>query len=414
MFEWRSANLAGKIRSSALVAAMALASPFAPAAGAEIAGPGGEVVFQEDFESGTSRWVFEDSRAFKLTDAGDGIHGTALELTPFGLTYALIRGSGDWGDVRIEGEFYFPTDNNAYLGLVYNFAPSGERTDFGSIYIKGNGSYLRANPWRDGNASRLLYEEYRTALTGKDAVVPLAWQRFAAEIVGNVAHFYVGDMETPKMVFPLYERESGLIGFKPRVAGFPVWIDNIVIRKIEAFSYTGPRVPDIAYHPDELITEWQVIGPLPGPSEAVERAVSAGETIVDEMFGELRWRPFSTDDRGAVITGRVTEYAGTKPVAYFRTTIEAPAAGRTTLHFSSTDEIALFVNGRFYSFVYRQGYVSGAGLRWNAWHDFWKNPDHGGRRISIPVEAGENRIVVRVRNGQFASGGFFVREEPAE
>ena len=52
------------------------------------------------------------------------------------------------------------------------------------------------------------------------------------------------------------------------------------------------------------------------------------------------------------------------------------------------------------------------GNDWNAWFDFWKNPDHAGRKIEIPLKAGQNQIVLRVRNGQYASGGFFARLEP--
>jgi hypothetical protein len=78
------------------------------------------------------------------------------------------------------------------------------------------------------------------------------------------------------------------------------------------------------------------------------------------------------------------------------------------LHVSTTDELALWVNGDFYGFVYRDGYVS-SDNDWNAWWDFWRNPDHAGRRVPIELRKGENRIVVRARNGQFASGGFFAR-----
>ena len=49
---------------------------------------------------------------------------------------------------------------------------------------------------------------------------------------------------------------------------------------------------------------------------------------------------------------------------------------------------------------------------WNAWYDFWKNPEHEGRKVGIELRAGANHIVLRVRNGEFASGGFFARLEP--
>jgi hypothetical protein len=39
---------------------------------------------------------------------------------------------------------------------------------------------------------------------------------------------------------------------------------------------------------------------------------------------EFGWRDFDTDPRGAVVTGRVTDFLGDRTVAYFLTTIEIP------------------------------------------------------------------------------------------
>jgi hypothetical protein len=82
---------------------------------------------------------------------------------------------------------------------------------------------------------------------------------------------------------------------------------------------------------------------------------------------------------------------------------------QAVLHFSSTDELAVWVNGRFQGYVYRQGYMDDND--WNAWYDFWENPDHEGRRIKVDLDAGENHVVIRSYNGQFASGGFFAKWE---
>ncbi len=371
-------------------------------------------VFEEDFEHDLSRWQLFEEQAFQLVDAGDETHGKVLELSPAGLAYALIKGSDQWGAVRIEGEFRFPTERSAYLGLVYNFGATAERTDFGSIYLKGDGSYLRVNPWRDGNASRLLYEEYRTNITGDDAVKTGQWHKFRVEVKGPVVHFYVGDVDTPKLIFPHYEREGGLIGFKPRIAGTPVWLDNIRAQSISDFSYDGPPIPAPPSYKDKMVAEWEAIGPLAGASTAIERSTHAKKIVADEKYGQLQWRPFETDGRGAVITGRLTHYLGEESIGYFRTLIHADEDKDVILHFSTVDELSLFVNGKFHSFVYRQGYVSGPGYPWNAWYDFTENPEHAGDRTRIALKKGTNQIMVRVRNGQFASGGFFAAVEDVE
>ena len=71
---------------------------------------------------------------------------------------------------------------------------------------KGNGSYVQANLHSDTNVGRTLYPEMRAALEGPRAIVIGAWQRFALEVVGSEAHFYVGDMSTPAMTLPAPER----------------------------------------------------------------------------------------------------------------------------------------------------------------------------------------------------------------
>ncbi len=197
--------------------------------------------------------------------------------------------------------------------------------------------------------------------------------------------------------------------FQPRIVGEPVWIDNIQVTSIERLAYDGPDLPETAYEPEELITDWQVIGPLSEPSIAIERSDDATASAVVDGDPRHVWRPFKTDRRGAVISARVTEYHG-RPVAYFRTVIHAESEETAVLHFSTVDEIAHWVNGRFRGFVYRDGYISGEN-DWNAWFDFWKNPKHAGRRVPVELRPGANQVVIRVRNGNFASGGFFVRLE---
>lgn len=144
----------------------------------------------------------------------------------------------------MDGEVFFPDDGHNYLGFIYNYTTNDTRSDYGNIYIKGNGNYLRVNPWRDGNVSRLLYEEYRTPLEGKAAVTIGQWQRFRAEVIGNTCHFYVGEATViPQLTFGVLELDEGLIGFEPRVVGAPVWIDNLTVTSIEDFSYDGSPIP---------------------------------------------------------------------------------------------------------------------------------------------------------------------------
>jgi hypothetical protein len=370
-----------------------------------------QVRFQDDFNGDLSGWNLINEQSIEIVQSNDPIHGNVLVLHPNGKVHALVRDSDKWGAVRVEAQILFPDNKHNYFGLIYNYTQENSRIDFGSIYIKGNGSYIRVNPWRDGNASRLLYEEYRTRLIDDQSVQINKWHNVKAEIMGDVCHFYVGNMSTPKLTFDLFEKSSGLVGFEPRVTGWPVWIDNVKVTSIKQLDYNGPNIPKVEYEPDSLLTDWESIGPFRKHIKEIEydSGLSKSSILVDGQ--EFIWEPFRVDKRGAVITGKLTEYLGERSIAYFRTIIPSEIQKTVVLHFSTTDEIGFWVNGRFHGFIYRDGYVSLPKNDWNAWYDFWKNPGHVGRKVPIELEPGENIIVIRVRNGQFASGGFFVRKE---
>jgi hypothetical protein len=369
-----------------------------------------QVRFTDDFEDGElSGWTLSDPQASKVIDSGNAAHGRVLELMADDAVIALVNNSEQWGAVRVEGNVFFPDDGDSYLAFVYHFRQAETRTDFGAVYLKGNDSYIRANPWRDQNVSRLLYEEYLTPLQGEAAIQIGRWHAFRMEVMGAICHIYIDDMVTPKITYALYEHASGQVGFNSRVTGSRAWIDNIRVTSIEHLQYEGPDIPDISYRTDSLITDWEVIGPVAGANAAIERS-GAGPRVTDSGR-EYAWRAFETDLRGAVISGRVTEFRAGRPVAYFRTTVFADESRQAVLHFSSVDELAVWVNGRFQGYVYRQGYLDSGD--WNAWYDFWANPDHEGRRITGDLVGGETHVVIRAYNGQFASGGFFARwEEP--
>jgi hypothetical protein len=177
--------------------------------------------------------------------------------------------------------------------------------------------------------------------------------------------------------------------------GGEVWVDNINVVAIDDFAYQGsPRPEDRKYDPETLLTDWEVLGPMEKTLDEVARIPGAVQG----------WRPSPTDGRGAVVTGAVVDSHGPRSVAYFRTRVRSDRPGPAILHLSTIDDLALWVNGRFHWFVDRERY---------AWHDFWKNPEHEGQKIPVDLVKGENLIVIRVRGGVYATGGFFARIERA-
>lgn len=353
--------------------------------------------FSDDFEHGLGGWDIAGVDYVRTIDSGDRHHGLVMELTPGGDVLALPKdapvvrpGHG----VRLEGDVLFPTDEDNYLGVAYNVQRAGDRSDFGVIYIKGNDGYLQANPRYDGNVGRTLYPEYRAPLRDASAITTGQWQRFAVEVIGQECHFYVGDMTTPQLTFPHFSGSAGRVGLEPRSVGGPVRVDNIRVTEITRLGYQGPARPRaFASQQGELIHQWQVIGPLPRTRDSIA-----------QLPARQDWRPFETDRRGAVVSARVVDYHGNDAVAYFRTRISVPADTGGFLHFSSVDDLALWVNGHFAWFIPRGDM---------AWFDFWTNDTHKGQRIPVRLRQGDNDIVLRVRGGVYASGGFFARWQPA-
>lgn len=369
-----------------------------------------QILFEDNFEADLSNWEINNEGAVKILDSSHDNQGGVLVLTPNGNVSALIKGSEQWSAVKMEGLMYFPADKNSYVGFIYNHGIRNNREDFGLLYVKGNGSYIRVNPWRDGNVSRLLYEEYKTKMTGDQKIEIQRWHKFKLEVINERCHLYINEMDTPKITFNDFEFPSGKLGFQPRVVGGEVWIDNVVISSIKEFSYQGKNIPDIIYEPDSLITEWEVLGPLNKPYPSIERSENTDTCKVHLNEEILTWENFETDSRGCVVTGRITEYEGENEIAYFKTIIDAEEEGIVKLHFTTTDELTLYLNGKDHGRIYRDGYISRSN-DWNAWYDFWKNPDHKGRVRDLPLKKGKNVLIIRVRNGQFASGGFFVRKQ---
>jgi hypothetical protein len=135
---------------------------------------------------------------------------------------------------------------------------------------------------------------------------------------------------------------------------------------------------------------------------------------VDAYIPGYGWLEFDPSPRKpAPVGGRLSQlwmywdalqvdYHGPRTVAYFRTSPNVAIGGNAVLHLSTADDLAVWVNGRFHWFVPRGN---------AAWFDFATNPQHRGQRIPVDLQSGPNDIVIRVRGGVYATGGFFARLE---
>ncbi|MGI9626314.1 MAG: hypothetical protein ACR2QM_05720 [Longimicrobiales bacterium] len=362
-------------------------------------------LFTDDFESGLGQWTFPVGMGAETIHSGDPLHGNVLSLqTVDRIVVALMDGSQNWDDVRIEGEVLFPEHVHNYLGFVYRYGEDDGRTDLGSLYIKGNGSYIRVNPHYDLNVARTLFEEYRTPLVGDAAIEIGEWTSFALEVVGSEAHLYVGDFTRPQITFPHFHRQTGGFGFKPRNPGGAVWVDNLSVHSIPGFTYSGAPLPDIAYRTPPIDVTWDVMGPLTRFFPELETEPFDRDVALQDGGRSFSWEAFQPDLRGAVITSRVTDYEGPRKVAYFHGFVHSPEGQDVTLSLSTVDDLSIWLHGRFLGFVDGET---------NAWWDAWMNEDHANNVGTITLAEGDNHLIIRVVGGSYATGGFFLRLLPA-
>src|SRR4051812_14470001 len=94
----------------------------------------------DDFEGSLTRhWIISRQSRVHVVESGDPRHGRVLVLQPDGDDVcALLPETSGWEGGVLEGDVQFPTSEDSYLGLIYNFHRRASRSDFGVIYIKGN------------------------------------------------------------------------------------------------------------------------------------------------------------------------------------------------------------------------------------------------------------------------------------
>jgi hypothetical protein len=347
-------------------------------------------VFRDDFSNGASRWRITDSASVRVVPSGDPSHGNVLELVPNGArVHALVIGSVAWRRFAVEGEMLFPDPGQSYLGFIWGYRQADGRSSYGNMYVKGNDSYLQVNPHWDDNPIREMYPEYTAALDTLNRIRIGQWKPFRIEVVDSVVHFYVGAAQQPNLTFDRLRQQPGEIGFRPRVVGSRVWIDNIRVRHIARLTHPGSVVQELAG--DRLITQWEFFGPLDRADDLLElgRAHDANTGA---------WTAFSADGRGAVVAAQVLDYLGPRTIGYFRTTIEAREPRSVTLRLASLNQAAIWLNGRF---------MGHAPAVETAWRDIAVDSTRPHIDARLRLRAGTNTLVLRLRGGQYASGGFY-------
>jgi hypothetical protein len=355
-----------------------------------------EPLVEERFETDLGVWSLVGSDSIEIIAEPETQDNHVLQLTPQRGKYAhaIFSLSEEWSDIRIEGKFLFPTDGDGYLGFIYNYQNKDGRKDFGCIYVKSNGNYIRVSPHHDGNPSWRLYEELKVYLTGAQRIEVGKWYRFRLDVLAHRASLYLVDMETPVRTFDWIQR-SGAFGFEARPGGGePVWVDDVVVTRL---ARQIPEDPDQAVAVESgaagtLLTTWEVQGPFDEDDRELE------SPRLDNLV-EAEWHSKRTDERGAVITALDSDFNVTpKNVLYLRTAFSSPESSARVLTVSTANKLDIWLNDDYVGAIEPDSYI---------WSDFLSNPEHSGSRLTLEVRKGPNRLVFRVDGSRFAGGGLF-------
>jgi len=345
---------------------------------------------EDNFESGLSRWKIEQSDYVEiLVEPGTTNHVLQLTPKPKGFVDALLANESKWENVRFEGRFLFPKNGNGYLGFIYNHEVKASRTDFGCIYVKSNGSYVRVSPHYDGNPSWRLYEDMRVELIDERRMEVGRWYNFRLDVQSANASLYIVNMDVPVVNFALAPNKHGALGLEARPGGGEsVWVDDIAVLRLP--PKTQPHEKPT---PSKDKLSWEIYGP-------VESTKGAKEVLPE--FDEEGWLPFEADSRGALITGLATQYrSGDEDVVYLRAYIDVAENkdAPTWLAISTANPVDVW---------YRGYYRGTAGNERFIWSDFTESAQHPGARFSLLSKVGRNEVVLRVNGRRFAGGGLFV------
>ena len=391
--------ISGSTRTSRTAAQLSVVLFIAAISASSTAWPQ-HLLMEDDFESGIDQWTRLHEETVSIVRE-EGTENHVLELRSAnifppvrtkGYSNARIAASDSFENVRMEGRFNFPTDGHGYLGFIYNHQASNARTDFGVVYVKSNGSYVRVSPHYDGGPSWRLYEEMKTALSGDRRIQFGRWHQFRLDVRGTLAELYIDDMDKPIVTFDHFPNTSGALGLEARPGtGEPVWVDDIRVTAIPDRS-SASAVESQSDHCD-----WE----SNGLTDAFDSDFSKLPQLADD-----EWRKFDPDPRGALITAALTQTAsGEKNVVYLRCDFDAgtdPLPG--WLAFSSANRLDVWLNGYYRGTVAPDPYI---------WRDHLTNPRHPGSKLAVIPDPGVNQILIRVHDHRFAGGGFYVAVLPS-
>lgn len=293
-------------------------------------------------------------------------------------------GDGTWSTYRIEVDVL---PERMWAGIDFHVQEDGRSaTELTLFRVEGKLALELSGIWGAASAWKLW------PVGQKVEPQPDGWVRLRVDVGEGFVNAYLGEPEQCVATWRDLPFRSGGI----RLAAYH---GSALFRNLKVTRLTeGEVVPQLedpwAGARTDVLREWKVSPRYEGASAPVDPPKVDGT-----------WKAPTLDARGVVHLTALFPESNTAGVVFARTTLRAETAGETRLRLTYTDLFSLWCNGR---------------KVWEGPPRQWFHPDrakNGHSRIApdqyevvVPVQAGENEIIVRSETTEPFGWGFWLRQ----
>jgi hypothetical protein len=297
-------------------------------------------------------------------------------------------GDGSWISYRVEVDVL---PEQYWAGIDFHVQDDGlSACNITLLPVENQLVFEMAGLWGQAGAWKLWPVGQRQA-----PYEPGRWVRVRLDIdAHSVANLYIAD-EPMATFYDLPLARGGI-----RLAAFAgsAWFRNLRVTRLPEGS-VEPVLDDpwAAARSGQVLRNWKVSDPKPA-------GCCPGGASSDLLADPAAWRPAPVDSRGVLNLTSLFPDGNASGVVFARTTIRAEQAGVRRVKFTYTDNLSIWANGaKVFEGPPRQ----------------WFHPDrakYGHSRlipdqfeVSLPVEAGENLVVVRTETTEPFGWAFWMR-----
>ena len=307
-------------------------------------------------------------------------------------------------------EFDVELNNPGFVGI--NFRQSEDRAESEDFYVRAfwpvsplSRTTLQYTTVVDSMSLWDLTDDYQAAAR----LHREGWNHVKLVISGRQMRAYVNDMDRPALHVPILEgaTETGGISLRGKAIFANLVIRPGVTEDLPAVAGYDPTINDTRY-----LRNWRVTPPVDFPfgRDLILDLPSmfGGEVDSDLPDSTTKWTPIRTEHRALVNLSRPFGLtpAGKRRLVWIKTTLTSATAQRRRLDLGFSDEIWVFVNGRFLHTD--TNYYATPGMKEPRGRATIDNAS-----IVLPLVEGENELLIGVANS-FYGWGLIARLDDTE